>query len=297
MPCPSNLTFWNVGSAHADAAFGGSTHGFATFDEWVAPEAGRQAAWNSPVPGTVLGGTYTGVLDDLARAPAAKTGIVLFARADGMEAFLTAVGRLQPGLTLLGGATARQGSTGELAPPAPEVSLLLLPAGEVETTNVLTPTGPRIEAKTAGPRRLAALRAWGESAWQPARQALVALKARSGCPVDRFEEATLADPLGRNLHLSVNGDELDSGAQVDSVELVFRTARPDEVQTRFQEFCSVPNALVVGCAGLRSLLARPLRPAAGTLVVFLFGEVIPLAGQNRFGNLMLGRLRFQGHPE
>jgi hypothetical protein len=68
-----------------------------------------------------------------------------------------------------------------------------------------------------------------------------------------------------------------------------KVSRADAVQ-RLAEFCTVPDALVFGCAGLRSLLDAPLPVAPGTLVGFMFGELVTLDGHSQFGNLMAVRL-------
>ena len=62
------------------------------------------------------------------------------------------------------------------------------------------------------------------------------------------------------------------------------------VARRLAAFCAEPNALVFGCAGLRSLLDAPLPVAPGTLVGFMFGELVTLDGRPQFGNLMAARL-------
>jgi len=45
-----------------------------------------------------------------------------------------------------------------------------------------------------------------------------------------------------------------------------------------------------GCAGLRELLDVPLPVAAGTLVGFMFSELVTLVDRPQFGNLMAARL-------
>lgn len=59
---------------------------------------------------------------------------------------------------------------------------------------------------------------------------------------------------------------------------------------KFRQFCGEPNAAVFGCAGLRSLLDAPLEPGPGSVAGFMFGELVTLAGQPQFGNLMAVRL-------
>ena len=48
--------------------------------------------------------------------------------------------------------------------------------------------------------------------------------------------------------------------------------------------------IAFGCAGLRSLFEAPLPVASGTLVGFMFGELVTLGGCPQFGNLMAARL-------
>jgi hypothetical protein len=48
--------------------------------------------------------------------------------------------------------------------------------------------------------------------------------------------------------------------------------------------------MVIGCAGIRSLVQEPLTTGRKTLASFLFGELVTLSNQPMFGNLMLARL-------
>jgi len=48
--------------------------------------------------------------------------------------------------------------------------------------------------------------------------------------------------------------------------------------------------LIIGCAGIRSLLLEPLKTGKNSLAGFLFGEVVTIEHQPLFGNLTLGKL-------
>ena len=93
------------------------------------------------------------------------------------------------------------------------------------------------------------------------------------------------------MHVSFDGERLHTGANLPADRrLVLRTVSRSEAARRLAAFCAEPNALVFGCAGLRSLLDAPLAVGEGTLTGFMFGELVTLDGGPQFGNLMAARL-------
>jgi hypothetical protein len=247
------------------------------------------------VRGAVLAGTYADVLSELGRLTAPPTAvIILFTQATGMEAFLDAWQARFPGVPVIGGGAARQAGEdrGAVLPPAGEVTVLLVQEGawRVDSLNVHEPVGEVVDCRTSGPRTITHVRdsagTWEPAApWFRAWQALYDLE-----PVD-CEALTVSDLSGRNLHVTVDGACLHTGADLPADgRLQTRQVARADVATRLTAFCAEPGALVFGCAGLRSLLDAPLPVAPGTLVGFLFGEVVMLDGRAQFGNLMAARL-------
>ena len=293
------VKFWSTGHAPADdgKTFGCASHGIATADLWRGPEEAAAVNWlENGFRGEVLSGTYAAVLAQLGQLgwkPAAA--MVLFAQACGMETFLKQWQEALPGVPVAGGSAARATgqARGELRPAAEDVAVLLLAEGtwRAESLNVHAPHDLAVEFRAAGPRTLTHLRAAPAIDWRPAADFFRMHQTACGRAAGDCESITFSDAGGRNVHVSMDGNQLHSGADLPTDgQLVLRTVTRPEVAERLARFCATPNALVFGCAGLRGLLDAPLPVAKGTLACFLFGELVTLNYQPQFGNLMAARL-------
>lgn len=292
------LTFWSTGHAPVNdgQTFGCASHGIATADFWRGPEEVATAGWlDNGVRGEVLSGTYATVLaqlEKLAWKPAAA--IVLFSQAVGMETFLKQWQDLLPGVPVAGGGAARGAGQvrGELLPTAEEVAVLLLAEGTWRTESLnVHEHGRGVEFRATGLRTLTHLREDPASDWVAAADYFRICQAGCGRAEGDCESITFSDVGGRNVHVSFDGDRLNTGADLPADgRLVLRTVTRPEVAGQLAGFCATPNALVFGCAGLRGLLDAPLTVAEGTLASFMFGELVTLNRQPQFGNLMASRL-------
>jgi hypothetical protein len=200
-----------------------------------------------------------------------------------------------PEVPVAGGGAARGPGQeqGELCPPAADVAVLLITEGRwrAESLNVHKALETNLEFEAAGPRSLVRLRRAGEGEWQPAAAFFADCQRRNGRDACDCESITLSDPAGRNVHVSVNGDVLPTGADLPAGgRLVLRAVSREQTAASLGAFCSPAGALVFGCAGLRSLLDAPLPVPQGSLATFLFGELVTLDGRPQFGNLMASRL-------
>lgn len=281
--------------AHAEGTFGCASHGFAAKDVWREPNEAACAVWPPLLHGKLLAGTYAEVLRafaDLSFNSAAA--IVLFAHGAGVEEFLQDFQKQFPGLPVAGGGAALGAgqNAGELLPAA-DVAVLLIRDGQwrTDTLNVHDPTGRSFEFRAAGPRTITHLREDKGGDWLPAAAAFRALQADYGRAASDCESLTLCDAGGRNVHCRFDGDVLHTGADLPADgRLECRVVSRADAAARLAAFAAVPNSLVFGCAGLRGLLDAPLPVAPGTLVGFMFGELVTLAGLPQFGNLMAARL-------
>lgn len=291
-----HFKFWTPRHAPADDGrlFGCAAHGYASAGVWRAPEEPGSDIWPHALNAEPVVGAYGEVwaeLEQLAWRPAAA--ILLFSHAQGIEAFLELWNARFSGVPVAGGGAALgTGQTrGELLPAAADVAVLLIRGGQwrVETLNVHDHTGQAFEFRASGPRTLTHLR--DRDAWAPAATVFRSLQTGSGRAAADCESLTLCDAGGRNLHCRFDGEVLHTGAELpaDGRLELRKVSRADAAQ-RLAEFCAVPNALVFGCAGLRSLLDAPLPVAAGSLVGFMFGELVTLDGHSQFGSLMAVRL-------
>ena len=242
-----------------------------------------------------MAGRYAEVLEKLSQTPLVpQAAIILFSRGTGVEHFLERWQELFPKIPAAGGAAARGAGQehGELLPPAEDVAVLLLTDGpwQAETLNAHD-AGPTWEFQADGPRTLARLRQSSYGEWEPAAAVFRALQTGSGRGKEDCETITLSDSKGRNLHCSIAGDSLQTGADLPADgKLQLRTTSRAAVAEKIRRFCAEPDALVFGCAGLRGLLETPFETGARSLAGFMFGELVTLAGRPQFGNLMATRL-------
>jgi hypothetical protein len=254
------------------------------------------AAWPTPLEGHVVAGTYADVLAHLRdRLLEPKAAVALFAQASGMEAFLAECHRLLGTTPMVGGAAARgAGQTcGELLPAAAEVSMLLITKGTwtVKTLNVHDATATKLEFRSSEPRTITHLRHQSSGGWRSAAMVFRALQTEYSCSSADCESITICDSQGRNMHVSFAGEWLHTGADLPIAgSLVIRIVTRSDASQRLAAFCSVPSALVFACAGLRRLIDMPIEVAPGTLVGFMFGELVTLVGRPQFGNLMAAGL-------
>ncbi len=293
------MTFWTPGNAPPDDGhtFGCASHGIAAPGVWRGPDEAAAAGWpEKGLRGVAFSGSYAGVLaqlrNDVTRPTAA---IVLFAHSSGMEAFLDRWAELLPGVPVAGGGAARGPGQvqGQLMRPAEDVTVLLIADGvwRAESLNVHDPAGTAVEFRAQGPRTITQVRENPAADWQSASSYFRARQTACDREAGDCESITFADAGGRNVHASFDGERLCTGADLPvDKRLVLRTVSRAAAARRLEEFCAVPNALVFGCAGLRSLLRAPLAVGEGTLAGFLFGELVTLGGRPQFGNLMASRL-------
>jgi hypothetical protein len=293
-----NFGFWTPGHAPENNAglFGCASHGVASSGVWREPDADASETWTTSLSGDVVTGTYDEVIAELTLLSKEPTAaIILFAKGTGMESFLHSWHTLFSDAPVVGGAAARGAdqTQSELLPSSADLAVLLIDSGRwrAEALNVHDVEALPLEFRADGTRRITHLRPLGTKEWQAAVDVFAWQQEACGRLADDFESITLSDTNGRNIHCSIDGDHLQSGADLpEGGHLDFRVVTPEEAAKRLARFCSEPDTLVFGCAGLRGLLDEPLAVASGTLVGFMFGELVSLANGPQFGNLMAARL-------
>lgn len=289
------IVYFQKGTAPSDdgATFGCSVEG-------IAGSEASAAEWGIRPMGQVFSGGYEDVLRELGvlagegfRPDAA---VMFFAKAPGMEAFLRQVCRLLPGIPWGGGGAAKSptAGSGELLPAAKDVAMLLIRDGRYDFKNVWSnvhdDTGRKVSFRAGGPRTILSVRE--NSADRPAQDWYSSSRQALGYPVKSFENLALSANEGWNLHSSPEGEfALHTGADLPlNGELSVRCVDGKRATDRITEFCALESALVFGCAGLHSLLQRPVSTGRDTLAGFLHGEVLTAGGSPRFANLMMSGL-------
>jgi len=292
------ISLWTPGNSPASdgTTFGCASHGLAAPGVWSDPQTPSLVSAPRPFPGEVVAGSYADVLEQLRHLSfVPQAAIILFSEGTGAENFLQEWQKLFPAVPVAGGAAARGNGQerGEVLPPAQDVAVLLLTGGswQAETLNVHDVVGTAWQFRTDGPRTITHLRRSASDPWETAAAAFRTAQTRLGREKTDCESITWSDVNGRNLHCSFAGESLQSGADLPPDEqLLLRTVSRAEAAKKLGQFCSAPNALVFGCAGLSSLLDAPLATGSGSLAGFMFGELLTIAGRPQFGNLMASRL-------
>jgi hypothetical protein len=276
-----------------------------TFGCGVEGVAGNDGAtvrqWGIYPVGEVLAGTYDSVLEELGGLVGGgfhpDAAVVFFAKAPGMEDFLRQAAMLLPGTPFGGGGAAFNPAigSGELMPAAKDVILLLIKDDRYRFTNfwrnVHEATGRSVSFRASDTRTILALR--DEAVDQPAKDWYDVNNKALGFRQESYENLVLASPEGWNLHASPEGEfALHMGTNLPcGGELMVRMISDGAATERVTAFCNNENTLVFGCAGLQSLLVKPVQPGDSTLAGYLHGEVITVNGSPRFTNLMMSGLK------
>jgi len=248
------------------------------------------ATFQHSVNGTVLTGEYDTVLQQvkkLGNLENIQVAIVLFGNAGGENAFLQQLHQLLS-CPMVGGGAAIDGATGKAAllTGGSQVALLLIQDDrylfETETVCIHEQLIEECTLTLADARTILTINGMDAVAYLAEKKASLGLQATD------FEHLTLTDKYGVNAHLSKPGDQIKSGRDLQQT-MYLRYVPHKVVYDRIRAFYDDPDAIVFGCAGLGSMLDRPLDTTS--LGLLLFGEVCTVGSHAEFGNLMLSKLR------
>jgi hypothetical protein len=292
------IAFWTPGTGilQNQHLFGCASHGFATDSAWFEPEKGEYSFWKETIKGTVFSGGYKNVLTSLSKCDfMPKVCIAFFRKSLGVEQFILKFRELLPDVPLIGGGAAigKWQNMGDISPLAEEIVLLAADEGEfdLQTLNIYNQSNEELEINKTSDRSFNKVRLLPDGKWQSALDFFHEQKEIRGISQDDFESITFHDLNRRNIHCSIKEDQIFTGANLpDNRRLVLCVVDRKEATRHLSEFISEERSLVIGCAGIRSLIQKPLTAGRNSLAGFLFGEVVSLNHQPMFGNLMLARL-------
>ena len=114
-----------------------------------------------------------------------------------------------------------------------------------------------------------------------------------------YEQLTLSEDNGKNVHFTERDGRLYANAALDTEDRSncrFST-RKGVRQEAANRFANTPKTIVFGCAGVNTLLDERVTTGEGSLIGFLFSEVVTLGGKPAFANLMLSKIVFGGEPK
>lgn len=276
------LSFYMPKYQPPEGIFGAATLGFAGKS---GEDAGEMYTYKVQPQGIVINGTYEKCLNGIPYGNY-QAAIVLCGNAGEENAFLE---RLQDKIQcpIVGGGAAMDGSRGGLIAGGGQASILLIEddAYEVQTSvkNIHDRILGSCKISFEHPRVIQDIDGQDPGVW------LQKQKAELGIDFADFEHFTLSDKMGVNAHLSLSGQSIVSGRDLEP-EMLFRYVRKEDVyQAAYDFYNDDENTIVFGCAGLKGITGEI--SAVRSLGLYLFGEICTVQNRAVFGNLMLSKLK------
>lgn len=277
------------------------THGFADNNQWISPGDNKSVYWNEELQGSILSGNYDEVLSGLkSLGYKPKLCIAFFNKNKGVELFINNYSRIMPDVILAGGVAAIDNGKGQEELNPEEIKILAVSGGnfEFQSINIYKKTGIEVEIKRTSGRDFDLLRIIPGGSWQNGAELYSRHRKILNIPVNNFESLTFSDRNERNLHFSIAGNLLHSGADLPEDDiLVMRNIIKNKVEEKVSDFISDERSLIFGCAGIRSLIENPLLTGRNSLAGFMFGEIVAFDNKAAFGNLMLTKIKILENPK
>ena len=293
------IGFWNTGYSpyYKNKIFGCSSLGYVTDEKWIESNDEEPAFWVHKLTGESISGSYQSTLKAISNLTfLPKFCLVFFNQAKGVEDFLHQSHLIMPEVQIFGGGAALSGSQikGELIPQAEDVNILAVSDGNFtfQTLNIYESSGISVEIKASSNREFEQLRLLPEGYWQNAPEFYRKQQKQNAIEFDNFELMPFYDHNRRNIHCRTDSKVMKTGANLPENNILNLgiTTYP-KAEEALTTFIAENNSLIIGCAGIRSLISNPLKTGKDSLAGFLFGEAFTLNGNAMFGNLMLTKIK------
>lgn len=263
--------------------FGAATLGFAGKPDCEADVSFDFACVPS---GEVFNGSYENILESIPEK-SYMAAIVLCGNAGGENAFVRALYK-KLGCPIVGGGAAMDGNVGGLIAGGGEASVFLIDDKShkvtIKTKNIHEHIVGRVNVDfdEANPRIITAIDGEEPKAWLKKQKALL------GFSENDFEHFTLSDLNHVNAHLSLSGESVMSGRDLEH-EMIARYVLPSEVyKSVFDFYNDDENTIVFGCAGIKGITGEISKVLS--LGLYMYGEICIAGSGADFGNLMLSKI-------
>ena len=276
-----NMVFYTPAYGVTDG-FGAASFGFSGAED---EKALKKVVCPVDLKGEVVLGTYKECLESIPDGTW-QAGVVLLGNAGGENEFVRALSK-KVKAPLVGGSAAINPVTGEsgLISGKSEAAVFLINDDRYD----IEVAGNNIQRNILSKHTISYSDRWINKidGCEP-KQWIFEQKEKLGLAKDDFEHLTFSDEHGINVHLSNVDNRIFSGRDLTE-SMYLRYISPSEVQAEIEEFYDDKDAIVFGCAGLKSILDSGLDTEG--IGLFMFGEICTMEGYSDFGNLMLSKLR------
>lgn len=275
------ITFYTPSCEISDN-FGAATSGFVGFEN-----ENEKNTINFPhdLNGFLISGTYKDCLNAIPEG-VWQAGIVLLGNAGNENEFIRKLYK-KVNAPLTGGGAAINLNSGKsrLLFGNNEAAVFLISderySAAVVSENIHTDILSKHKISFKNPRILDKIDGVDAVSW------LEEKKKSLGLDMNDFEHLTFSDENGINAHLSYVDGKICSGRDLTH-EMTLRFLPKEKVNERMEAFYNDENAIVFGCAGLKSILTEKL--SSDGIGLFMFGEVCTIGEKCDFGNLMLSKI-------
>jgi hypothetical protein len=295
----NRFTFYSGnGNTESDGAYVGcSSFGFSTKQQWISPTEKGYAVWDHELPGEVLTGSYENVIQSLSTLSfPLQLGIVLYKRPAGFEDFLSRVINQHPGASFIGGGAAFFDGMQEgiVKPDGADVWVFAssIQNFRIEKQNIFEAVDIEVEIKPHSARRVDQIREVPDGEWQDAVTYFRKKQTEYQLGENNFENLCFCDKNRRNLHSSISDEKFFVGANLpEDNHLYLNYISCERATEKLENFFDDKDSLIFGCAGIRSLIQKPVFVGERSLAGFMFGEVVTCGEKAELGNLMLVKLK------
>jgi hypothetical protein len=279
--------------------FGCASFGVCNEKKWHEPAESVNLAFGKTLKGILINASLAEAREQITVIPNkadVKAGIVLYGNCGRENEFTNFLCTQLPDVPLIGGSSAftDNGKKGRLLPENNEFSALFLTDEKysyfTEYCNIHSEIIKELSVEGTEPRHIKTVIDAGKRVILS--EVIREIGLQKGIMAGLHERVAVSDQYNRNIHLIPDGENYICGADLPENRQIFVRYSCEDAFEEIRQFYSCENALIFGCAGLKSILDnKTFVTGRNTLGLFMFGEVVPIGKYSNFANLTLARLQ------